>query len=303
MQNRNVSFLLLFLLIFSTSCVVSFRKSDKKLSREFATYYFQPRIERMVVNDKNIRFAEVGEDGKPVIFMIHGAPGSLSGSSRSFLNDSSLVKKAKVVSVDRPGYGYSDFGKPVVSIEEQAALLKPVLERYKDAPRRILVGSSYGGAIIARLAADYPDLVDGLVFVSASVAPGEEKIYKISYPIRRKAFQWMVPTMFRVANAEKLSHKEHLLQLEPLLENITVPATIIHGTADKLIYPSNADFIREKLTNATTETIIIPDMDHPLIWRRPDIVKEEILKHLNSSFDIVAVEEVEETVNEFFNSN
>jgi pimeloyl-ACP methyl ester carboxylesterase len=246
----------------------------------YSGYKHEVKIDRVKVGTRSVRFAEVGDDEHlPVVVLIHGAPGTLSGSSKHFFNDVDLLSKAKIVSIDRPGYGYSDFGQSVVSIEEQAALIKPVLEKYKDQPK-ILVGSSYGGPIIARIAADYPELVDALVFVSASVAPGEEKVYKISYPANKKVFRWMVPKMLRVANDEKLAHRQELMKLEPLLSKISIPATIIHGTADKLIYPNNAYYLQQKLMHLNPDFYLLDGQNHYVIWETPQIVRDAIMKYL-----------------------
>jgi pimeloyl-ACP methyl ester carboxylesterase len=283
LQNHFHFFITLIILSVSAqSCVLkSHRKSDKKLEKMFSDPVNKLKIERVNLEKRTIRYAEIGGDeSSPVVILIHGAPGTLSGSSKIYFEDKELLQRATLVSIDRPGYGYSNFGRAVTSLEMQAALLKPILEKYKDRPK-ILVGSSYGGPVIARIAADYPELVDALVFVSASVAPGEEKIYRISYPANKKAFRWMVPKTLRVANDEKLSHKEELAKLEPLLENICSPATIIHGTADKLIYPQNGSFLQEKLVNSNSQLFMLENKDHFIIWHTPEIVKEAIIKYLD----------------------
>ena len=41
---------------------------------------------------------------------------------RKIHSDSILTQKAQLISVDRAGYGYSDYGKSVISIQKQAEL-------------------------------------------------------------------------------------------------------------------------------------------------------------------------------------
>jgi pimeloyl-ACP methyl ester carboxylesterase len=65
------------------------------------------------------------------------------------------------------GYGYS--GKPrkgEYTIAGQAKLLMRLLDRL-GIPRAIFVGSSYGGAVAATCALDYPDRVEKLILVGA----------------------------------------------------------------------------------------------------------------------------------------
>ena len=51
------------------------------------------------------------------IFFIHGAPGS-SDNYYEYLQDSLLLEKANLYSIDRPGYGFSNFGKSETSIKK-----------------------------------------------------------------------------------------------------------------------------------------------------------------------------------------
>jgi pimeloyl-ACP methyl ester carboxylesterase len=71
----------------------------------------------------------------------------------------------RVIAVDMLGYGYS--AKPrrgEYTIAAQAKLLVRLLERL-GIPRAIFVGSSYGGAVAATCALDYPDRVEKLILV------------------------------------------------------------------------------------------------------------------------------------------
>jgi pimeloyl-ACP methyl ester carboxylesterase len=50
--------------------------------------------------------------------------------------------------------------------------LKPIVAKQRQNGKQvILVGHSLGGPLIARMTMDYPELIDGLVFVAGSVAP------------------------------------------------------------------------------------------------------------------------------------
>ncbi len=78
------------------------------------------------------------------------------------------------MSVDRPGFGKSNLGRPERSLQRQAASIAPVLQNNNAAKRAILVGHSLGGPLIVRLAIDYPELVGGLILVAPSVDPALE---------------------------------------------------------------------------------------------------------------------------------
>jgi pimeloyl-ACP methyl ester carboxylesterase len=73
----------------------------------------------------------------------------------------------RVIALDMLGYGYS--AKPrkgEYTIAGQAKLLMRLLDRL-GIPRAIFVGSSYGGAVAATCALDYPDRVEKLILVGA----------------------------------------------------------------------------------------------------------------------------------------
>ena len=71
----------------------------------------------------------------------------------------------RVIALDMLGYGYS--AKPrngEYTIAGQAKLLMRLLDAL-SIPRAIIIGSSYGGAVAATCALDYPDRVEKLVLV------------------------------------------------------------------------------------------------------------------------------------------
>ena len=123
-----------------------------------------------------------------------------------------------------------------------------------------------------------PSLVDGMVLVAPSLAPGEEKIYKIAYPIELPAFKWAVPRMLISANAEKLSHRKELTKMLPRWKELTIPVIYVQGENDGLIYPSNAAFARRALVNASCLTIeMIPDRGHLIMFSEIKRIKESIV--------------------------
>ena len=237
------------------------------------TFNYEASVGYQHAENERIRYVEVGSDSLPLLVFVHGAPSSLS-FWRTFLKDSTLLSHFKLLAFDRPGYGYSGFGKTVTSLAKQAALVAPILMSKRAAHSKIiLLGSSYGGTLAARLAMDYPELVDGLVFQSSSLAPGEETTYWITYPTSHWSLRWLLPTTFRVANAEKLSHGRELQEMLPLWPKIKASCIILHGDNDGLIYPSNAYFAAQHLVNASfVKLSIIEGRGHNLAWTERGLI-------------------------------
>lgn len=272
--------LLLACLLCSLSSCIKFRFNDKKTLKYFAKANLKPQILRHQDIRGTIRYVEVGTHTENLILFIHGAPSSMY-IFRKLLIDSTLLGQARLVAVDRAGYGYSDFGKSVTSIATQADRLAPILAKYAGFKRVIVVGASYGGSVASKLAMDYPHEIDDLMFVSASLAPKQEKIYAISYMIRRRAFKWLFPKSIQVANDEKLAHEQALNEIADTWANIRAKVHILHGDADRLIYPANVTFAQAKLTNATQVNVKwIPNMGHKISYKHPEIIKDLLLEVL-----------------------
>jgi pimeloyl-ACP methyl ester carboxylesterase len=208
------------------------------------------RIEHLEHEGRDLRYLTLHRhDSLPTVFFLHGSPSTMSVYN-TYYQDTLFSKWANVIAADRPGYGLSGLGRSEKSVQRQAEYMWKILEKEGFPSPLYIVGSSYGGTVATKMAMLHPDKVDGMVLVSASLAPGEEKIYPISYVIRHQPFRWIVPSMIRVANDEKLSHYDALNGMVDLWGKIITPVVIIQGTADRLIYPSNSSFAKEKLQNA-----------------------------------------------------
>jgi pimeloyl-ACP methyl ester carboxylesterase len=182
-----------------------------------------------------------------------------------------------MVSYDRPGYGYSEFGHAETSIDMQAEVCVAMLE--KMAPPRILLGASYGGPIAAAVAMKRPDLVDGLILAAPAVVPGGEKIYNVSHVA--KWLPGMVPRMFRVANAEKLSHERELKKMLPYWCTIEAPVVHIQGLDDHLIFPENIEFLKDSLICSPPKTVAIENQTHFLSGPQRQLITSEIIELAN----------------------
>lgn len=250
------------------------RRTDKQFYKAFEEYNLT--IDRYQVDGRTIRYLEIGNDSLPTIMFFHGSPSSMSMFERNFFRDSLLLANVHMVGVDRPGYGMSDFGKPDTSIAHQAEMIAPLVEKYAE-KRLILLGSSYGGPVAARLAMTHPNEVDGLILVSSSNKPGAERTYKISYMIANPWWSWLFPRVIKTSNVEKLSHKAALEEIEKDWPKIICKTTILQGEEDDLVYPENALFA-DSLISGPTELILIPDAGHSLLWDHDELVINEILE-------------------------
>jgi pimeloyl-ACP methyl ester carboxylesterase len=115
------------------------------------------------VDGVRVHYQEAGDEDAPALVLIHGFASSTLVWSKVFLK---LAEAGyRVIALDLLGYGYS--AKPrngEYTIAGQAKLLTRLLNKL-GIPRAIFVGSSYGGAIAATCALDYPERVEKLILV------------------------------------------------------------------------------------------------------------------------------------------
>ncbi len=271
-----VRFINLAGLLALASCM-QFRTNPKGIQNEFAYSGVTPHIIDTLVGERTIRFVEVGRRQalKPTLFFVHGAPGS-SDNFFQFMKDARLAELFTMVSVDRPGYGYSGFGQSETSITRQAQSLAPVLARYCQTPT-LVIGHSYGGPVAAKLAVLYPQHVSGLMLLAPAIDPANEKKISIAWLGKTPPFRWLTPKSWKVATDEKYSHVQELTNMLPDWQKIKVPVTYIQGTSDRLVPFANLAFARQHIDSCYLKTISLPGEDHFLPWSQQELITQEIL--------------------------
>jgi pimeloyl-ACP methyl ester carboxylesterase len=118
-----------------------------------------------IVDGVQIHYQEAGDEKAPPVILIHGFISSNLVWNEVFLP---LARAGfRVIAPDLPGYGYSD--KPrggEYTIASQARAVLGLMDRL-GIEKATIVGASYGGAVAATLALDFPERVARLVLVGA----------------------------------------------------------------------------------------------------------------------------------------
>jgi pimeloyl-ACP methyl ester carboxylesterase len=223
-------------------------------------------------------------DSLPLVVLVHGSPGS-ADAFLSFLADTILSQKARLVTIDRPGFGYTQhFGKPEPSLEVQAACVQAVVNQLAPGQKVWLVGHSLGASVIARFAMDYPEQTAGLVLVSASIDPELEEHPWWQTAINPPPLKWLIPKSFWTSNAEIIPLESELKKMMPLWGHITCQVRVVHAQNDRLVPVANTDFARRVLTNCPDLGVtVLPDGDHFIIWNRYEKVRQEIFDVISSN--------------------
>jgi pimeloyl-ACP methyl ester carboxylesterase len=273
-----ISLTAIFLLLLLMDSCMQFRMNKKEINKYFETKEKKGTLHTYLFDHQKINYLSVGDDHLPLVIFVHGSPGSLSAFI-DFMADTALLKKAQLISVDRPGFGESNFGYGEKSVKRQTAVLKPILEKHKANRPIILVGHSMGGPVICRMAMDYPELIDGLVIVAGSIAPDlEPNETWFRAPLATPFLKWILPRSFRASNQEIYHLKPELQDMMSLWPNIKAHTIVIQGKKDVLVEPGNAYFAKKMMINAKVELVLVDDMNHFVPWSNPELIRNAILK-------------------------
>ncbi|MCH8904423.1 MAG: alpha/beta hydrolase [Bacteroidetes bacterium] len=278
---RTFFYLCLCIVVFN-SCAKN-HASAKKIASKFERKNLEIQIQTKRFNDLKIRFAElnVTADDSNVVIFIHGAPGNLLTFSEIMMNHE-LNSVARLIAVDRLGYGSSEYGVPFTSIKMQAEAIETIIDKQTGWSKIILVGHSYGGPIAAKIAIDNPEQIAHIMLLAPAIAPEHEKIMWYSRLARNPPVKWFLSKAWKVATEEKFSHQHELEILEPDWVKLVVPVTYVHSKKDKLVSYQNMEYARMHFINTDTEFISLEKGNHQLSKNEEELIIKKILEVLQN---------------------
>lgn len=246
---------------------------DKKLSQD------PPQSLFVTQNDKKIHYVQSGNlNAKNIVIFIHGSPGDWKAYG-DYVNDKTLKEKARLIAVDRLGFGQSTPDQFETSLKIHASVIAEIVKNNQN-KNIIIVGHSYGGPVAVRMAVDYPNLIDGMILLAASISPALEERRWYNEAASWALIRPFLPQMWDNSNQEILPLREELIQMHPLWKNINIPVEVIHGIDDELVPIGNAAYAETQLINAATNVTTLPNQGHFLVWEQYDLVKSKILDML-----------------------
>src|SRR3990172_2765081 len=204
---------------------------------------------------------------------VHGFGGQASQSKyqlRKFANAN------RVIALDLRGHGQSD--KPVddyrmADIQADLLIALDVLG-VKD--KLVLIGHSFGGAIVTEFASAYPDRVARLILVAAS---GQYKInpyYRLALKLPRTVLNLAMPLV-----GGKLSSPPHVLKAMhrntlsrwngwEMLEKLAAPTLIIRGHRDDVFEKSQFEEVSRRIPDS--EDVDVGASGHMVMLERREPV-------------------------------
>jgi len=236
-------------------------------------------IHRLVSEKKDfqLHYRAVGEAKKAIVIWVHGTPGNWTDSAYLY-RDKDFISQVKLIMLDRPGWGESQYlNEPrlVTSFAEISSLVSPLLvnlkAEYPDVPL-ILLGHSWGGSVVPTIALDHPNVVDGVIALAAGLDP------KLTKPRWYNRFastyigNAVIGNGLRLANDEIYALRPELLKQHDRWMEIQQPVIVVQGKIDKLVNPKNADYAETVLPKDNSYILRLSKQGHFLQIERMDLI-------------------------------
>lgn len=225
----------------------------------------------------------------PLVLFLHGT----GGSARAWANQlRRLSRTHRVVAVDLPGYGESELGNRIHSVDDYV----PFLDAWMDHAgwdEAVLVGSSMGGRLALQLALDYPKRVKALVLCNSSglqltdhptMSPSQGTFaefmkalfYRPSDQLLAARAASPLPPWYETM--QRLSAGTGRVDLTERLSEIQVPTLILWGEHDRVIPPAHAAAFQSGIKDSQLR--YLPKCGHVPMLERPSEVNEAIAEFL-----------------------
>jgi pimeloyl-ACP methyl ester carboxylesterase len=289
------------------ACALFVRAKSKQAEREYP-----PQGKFVEVDGVRLHYIERGQG--PVLVLLHGNMVLSGDFDQSGLIDQA-AEHYRVIAFDRPGYGYSERPRTTVwTPENQARLLHHALQEI-GVDSALVAGHSWGTMVALAMALEVPDFVRGLVLLSGYYYPsvrldvplmsppaipllGDLLRYtvlpimqRLSFPLMAKRMfspqriserfraipPWLLlrPGQLRASAVESALMVPSAMMLAKRYPELKVPATIIHGTRDKMTnFGHNAERLHERIEHS--ELQLQPGVGHMTHYAHPEKVMEAI---------------------------
>lgn len=261
-----------FLMVLQCGCF-RFRTPDKQVTESFAAKRVAIRFgEYGYGNGKSMHYAATGDSTNPMLFFVHGTPGAWNAFA-NYMADSALLQHYYMISVDRPGFGYTDFGK-AQPLLPQAQVFNNMVRDLGNGKPAIVIGHSYGSPVAAQMAALDTTLFSDIFSLAGSFKPSPDIAGSARGLLYFPPFRWLAPGAFRPSNDELYWFRESIKTMPEVLSKIRCNVWLVHGKKDKLVPYADSEFAKQFLDNAKNVFMVsFEKEDHFIPWTRFDEIK------------------------------
>jgi pimeloyl-ACP methyl ester carboxylesterase len=253
------------------SCL-TMRTSDRRAVKTFHKAGVTLATRTLHIRDRHLHYVSVGTDTMRTIVFVHGSPGSWD-AFQSYLMDSALRSRFRMISIDRPGFGYSDF-REAMNLQDDCDLISSLLDSVQNGKDLFLVGHSLGGSIVPILAADNPGKVKGIVVLAGAVDPDMEEKEAWRHAFTKIPLRYLLPGAMRPSNDELWSFKSDVIKMKAKLPLIKCRVYIVHAVNDALVPVGNVAYMKRNFINAQVSDTIFPSGNHFIPWNHTEYIKK-----------------------------
>ena len=264
MKKRYIILILLILGWTVAEFSLRMRTSDDEAIAKFRSRGITLTTRTLHIGGHDLHYVSVGADTLRTIVFVHGSPGSWDAFER-YLLDSSLCCRFRMISIDRPGFGYSDYGN-AMHLQQGCDVMASFLDSIRNGKSLYLVGHSLGGSIVPILAADRPDMVTSIVVLAGALDPATEPKEAWRKLFLKAPMRHLMPGAMLPSNDELWYFKTDVLDLKDKLAHIRCRVYLMHAANDWTVDVSNVDFMKRTFTHAQVTDTIFPDGGHFIPW-------------------------------------
>ena len=210
---------------------------------------------------------------------------------------SNKFKNYEIYLIDQPGYGKSEMPKQPFDLEKYAKIVYRFIKEL-NIEKPIVIGHSFGGAVLIKLASIYPDILKSMVLIGASGIRKKE-IKKTLFKIIAKAvspffkpkfMHGLRMSLYRFIGSDDYVATPQLKQtylniikedLSISLEKINIKTLLVWGDLDKDTPLANVHIMKEKLKNSSLK--IINGAGHFAFVSHKDVVSEYIINFIENN--------------------
>lgn len=235
------------------------------------------------------------------LVILHGW--GLSGAIFDPLSDALRKKNYSVYAPDLPGFGKSKPPDHPLQLNDYAIFLNQYLKEHHIV-QPILIGHSFGGRLSLKYNEMYPKAVRALIL---SGTPGftpipKKKLLLFITLAKIGGFLFRIPPMsyvhdavrkwyYYVVGAREFFRAEgtmretfkHIVQenLVTAMEKVEIPTLLLWGEYDIIVPVSIAERMHQVI--ADSELIVVPEADHGVPFKQPEIFTTYVDRFLKSS--------------------
>lgn len=294
----------------------AFGRKDLTLTKEYVKEkYTLPNSKFINWNGCELHYTESGS-GFPIL-MVHG----FGGSGRDFLILDSLIHdKYRVIRIDLPGFGLSDFPKQTEENPDYIKIYDDYFTFLLDTLHLdscYVMGNSLGGLMSWNLAVKHPGEVKKLVLFNSAGYDMKEVVENATNaryfksPVVQLLLQKGLPVfltkrgMYRIFYDKSIVTNEraqrfndywnragNLKQVinmvtsdkyvdESLIKQVACPTLIVWGKYDKIVNPKYAERFHTDIKNS--RLIVYDSCGHVPMLEKPLEVKRDVLKFLSEN--------------------